>query len=156
MRQKGGSRFDKLVPIPLLSPPQTNSKATTFQLISIVLMIILVTLVYLLDPFKPISFLSPVKFSDVESCVTVLLEWTSKSKCTFLGTIFIDQFSRRLFCRLSIDPSSRDSIWSHAIYQCRHPKHCWSSSSLVRWRSLASPTEHPIVTCESHVCHKRS
>ena len=86
----------------------------------------------------------------------MLLEWTSKSKCTFLGTIFIDQFSRRLFCRLSIDPSSRDSIWSHAIYQCRHPKHCWSSSSLVRWRSLASPTEHPIATCESHVCHKRS
>ena len=74
MRQKGGSRFDKLVPIPLLSPPQTNSKATTFQLISIVLMIILVTLVYLLDPFKPISFISPVKFSDVESCVTMFLE----------------------------------------------------------------------------------
>ena len=66
MRQKGGSRFDKLVPIPLLSPPQTNSKATTFQLISIVLMITPVTLVYLLDPFEPISFLSPVKFSDVE------------------------------------------------------------------------------------------
>ena len=76
MRQKGGSRFDKLVPIPLLSPPQTNSKATTFQLISIVLMIILVTLVYLLDPFTPISFklfppTSHVKFSDVESCVTM-------------------------------------------------------------------------------------
>ena len=74
MRQKGGSCFDKLVPIPLLSPPQTNSKATTFPLISIVLMIILVTLVYLLDSFTPISFLSPVKFSDVESCVTMLLE----------------------------------------------------------------------------------
>ena len=72
MRQKGGSRFDKLVP--LLSPPQTNSKATIFQLISIVLMITPVSLVYLLDPFEPISFLSPVKFSDVESCVTMLLE----------------------------------------------------------------------------------
>ena len=71
MRQKGGSRFDKLVPIPLLSPPQTNSKATTFQLILIVLMITPVTLVYLLDPFELISFLSPVKFSDVESCVTI-------------------------------------------------------------------------------------
>ena len=83
--------------------------------------------------------------------------WNEPAKaCTFLGTIFIDQFSRRLFCRLSIDPSSRDSIWSHAIYQCRHPKHCWSSSSLVRWRSLASPAEHTIATCESHVCHKRS
>ena len=68
----------------------------------------------------------------------MFLEWTSKSKCTFLGTIFIDQFSRRLFCRLSIDPSSRDSIWSHAIYQCRHPRHCWSSSSLVRRRSSSS------------------
>ena len=79
----------------------------------------------------------------------MLLECPSKSKCTFLGTIFIDQFSRRLFCRLSIDPSSRDSIWSHAIYQCCHPKHCWSSSSLVRWRSSSSPTEHPIATYES-------
>ena len=45
MRQKGGSRFDKLVPIPLLFPPWTNSKDTTFQLISIVLVIISVNLV---------------------------------------------------------------------------------------------------------------
>ena len=75
MRQKGGSRFDKLVPIPLLSPPQTNSKATTFQLISIVLSDDH-SLLYLLDPFKPIS---PIKFSNVESCVTICF-WNEPAK----------------------------------------------------------------------------